>query len=145
MIEEPKLEKPTNLEILFAKIVKKQNESKQHRLINFISRAMPGGVDAPIASMAEYETFKSDKSANFLSDGAGHVVFRQYRRARLSDVSSLRLQSDSEKDRIFGKEIVCVGMLNAQVIYHCYHFSIFSLVEMIVNTSVDDSWFFQMI
>ncbi|CAA91048.1 DUF5380 domain-containing protein [Caenorhabditis elegans] len=86
MIEEPKLEKPTNLEILFAKIVKKQNESKQHRLINFISRAMPGGVDAPIASMAEYETFKSDKSANFLSDGAGHVVFRQYRRARLSDI-----------------------------------------------------------
>ncbi|CAI2341491.1 unnamed protein product [Caenorhabditis sp. 36 PRJEB53466] len=86
MIEEPKVEKPTNLEILFAKILKKQEASKAHRLINFISKAVPGGVDAPIPMMAEYETFKSDKSANFINDGNGHIVFRQYRRARLSDI-----------------------------------------------------------
>uniref|UniRef100_A0A8R1DTS4 Uncharacterized protein n=1 Tax=Caenorhabditis japonica TaxID=281687 RepID=A0A8R1DTS4_CAEJA len=89
MIEEPPIAEkpgPTNLEILFAKVLKKNEASKTHRLIDFISKAVPGGVDAPVPMMAEYETFKSDKSANFINDGAGHIVFRQYRRARLSDI-----------------------------------------------------------
>ncbi|CAI5442725.1 unnamed protein product [Caenorhabditis angaria] len=55
-------------------------------MIEIIHRAAPNGVEALLPAIAEYETFQSDKSANFLSDGNGHVVFRQYRRIRISDL-----------------------------------------------------------
>ncbi|CAB3404289.1 unnamed protein product [Caenorhabditis bovis] len=83
----PKID--SSLEFLFAKVMKKQEASRLHTLMELINRASPAGVEAAVPFFAEYETFRSDKSANFLNDGNGHVVFRQYRRARLSDVMTL--------------------------------------------------------
>ncbi|CAI5442723.1 unnamed protein product [Caenorhabditis angaria] len=81
-------EKPDapNLESLFSKIVQKQASIKNHRMMDFIRSSVPYGVDPSIPMFGEYETFRSDKSANFMNDGAGHIVYRQYRRARLSDI-----------------------------------------------------------
>uniref|UniRef100_A0A8R1HN24 Uncharacterized protein n=1 Tax=Caenorhabditis japonica TaxID=281687 RepID=A0A8R1HN24_CAEJA len=81
------------LDVLFSKMMAKQDNVKKSRLIDFISRGAPAGVDAPMPTIAEYETFKSDKSVNFLSDGAGHVVFRQYRRIRISDLLGSQMKS----------------------------------------------------
>ncbi|KAK6016785.1 hypothetical protein OSTOST_17727 [Ostertagia ostertagi] len=61
--------------------------------MQFISKAVPYGIDPPNPKIAEYETFKSDKSANFIRDGSGHVVFRQYKRLRLGDVLQRRGRS----------------------------------------------------
>lgn len=83
------------LDVLYSKLMKKQETVKNSRLIDFISRGAPSGVDAPIPSIAEYETFKSDKSVNFLSDGAGHIVFRQFRRIRISDLLGSQMKSRS--------------------------------------------------
>lgn len=83
------------LSVLYQKMMKKQENVKNSRLIDFISRGAPSGVDAPIPSIAEYETFKSDKSVNFLSDGAGHIVFRQFRRIRISDLLGSQMKSRS--------------------------------------------------
>lgn len=83
------------LDVLYQKLMKKQENVKNARLIDFISRGAPSGVDAPIPSIAEYETFKSDKSVNFLSDGAGHIVFRQFRRIRISDLLGSQMKARS--------------------------------------------------
>ncbi|EFO85685.1 hypothetical protein CRE_02275 [Caenorhabditis remanei] len=83
----------SGLDVLYKKLMKKQETVKNARLIDFISRGAPSGVDAPIPSIAEYETFKSDKSVNFLSDGAGHIVFRQFRRIRISDLLGSQMKS----------------------------------------------------
>lgn len=83
----------SGLDVLYKKLMKKQETVKNSRLIDFISRGAPSGVDAPIPSIAEYETFKSDKSVNFLSDGAGHIVFRQFRRIRISDLLGSQMKN----------------------------------------------------
>ncbi|ETN76838.1 hypothetical protein NECAME_11386 [Necator americanus] len=75
---------------LFNNLMKKQTEIKNQQLLQFISKAVPYGIDPPNPKIAEYETFKSDKSANFVRDGNGNVVFRQFRRVRLSDVMQRR-------------------------------------------------------
>ncbi|EYC15502.1 hypothetical protein Y032_0036g3181 [Ancylostoma ceylanicum] len=75
---------------LFEKLMKKHTEIKNQQLMQFISKAVPSGIDPPNPKIAEYETFKSDKSANFLRDGNGNVVFRQFRRLRLADVLQRR-------------------------------------------------------
>ncbi|VDM63911.1 unnamed protein product [Angiostrongylus costaricensis] len=71
---------------LFENMMKKNTEIKSHRLMQFISKAVPYGIEPPNPKIAEYETFKSDKSANFLHDGKGNVVFREFRRLRLADI-----------------------------------------------------------
>ncbi|KAE9416780.1 hypothetical protein Angca_009035, partial [Angiostrongylus cantonensis] len=71
---------------LFENMMKKNTEIKSHRIMQFISKAVPYGIEPPNPKIAEYETFKSDKSANFLHDGKGNVVFREFRRLRLADV-----------------------------------------------------------
>ncbi|CAD59143.1 Neuropeptide-Like Protein [Caenorhabditis elegans] len=83
----------SGLDVLYKKLIKKQESVKNSRLIDFISKGAPSGVDAPIPSIAEYETFKSDKSVNFLSDGAGHIVFRQFRRIRISDLLGSQMKT----------------------------------------------------
>ncbi|ETN76837.1 hypothetical protein RB195_020125 [Necator americanus] len=75
---------------LYDKLVKKHNEVKNQQLLQFISKAVPYGIDPPNPKIAEYETFKSDKSANFVRDGNGNIVFRQFRRLRLADVLQRR-------------------------------------------------------
>lgn len=75
------------LAALFEKLMKKHTEIKNQQLMQFISKAVPYGIEPPNPKIAEYETFKSDKSANFVRDGNGNVVFRQFRRLRLADVS----------------------------------------------------------
>ncbi|VDM70606.1 unnamed protein product, partial [Strongylus vulgaris] len=72
---------------LYENLMKKHTEIKNQQLKQFISKAVPYGIDPPNPKIAEYETFKSDKSANFVRDGNGNVVFRQFRRLRLADVS----------------------------------------------------------
>ncbi|EYC15500.1 hypothetical protein Y032_0036g3180 [Ancylostoma ceylanicum] len=74
---------------LFGDLMKRHTEIKNQQLMQFIYKAVPYGIDPPNPKIAEYETFKSDKSANFLRDGNGNVVFRQFRRLRLADVSQL--------------------------------------------------------
>ncbi|CAO4365116.1 unnamed protein product [Caenorhabditis nigoni] len=94
IIAAPEIESESpGLDVLYKKLMKKQENVKNARLIDFISRGAPSGVDAPIPSIAEYETFKSDKSVNFLSDGAGHIVFRQFRRIRISDLLGSQMKS----------------------------------------------------
>ncbi|CAJ0605255.1 unnamed protein product [Cylicocyclus nassatus] len=78
---------------LFENLMKKHTEIKNQQLMQFISKAVPYGIDPPNPKIAEYETFKSDKSANFVRDGNGNVVFRQYRRLRLADVLHRRGRS----------------------------------------------------
>ncbi|XGW11319.1 hypothetical protein V3C99_012653 [Haemonchus contortus] len=78
---------------LFENLMKKHTEIKNQQLMQFISKAVPYGIDPPNPKIAEYETFKSDKSANFLRDGNGNVLFRQYRRLRLGDVLQRRGRS----------------------------------------------------
>ncbi|WKX97830.1 hypothetical protein Q1695_013483 [Nippostrongylus brasiliensis] len=78
------------LAALYDKLMKKHTEIKNQQLMQFISKAVPYGIDPPNPKIAEYETFKSDKSANFLRDGNGNVVFRQFRRLRLADVLQRR-------------------------------------------------------
>ncbi|KAK6040852.1 hypothetical protein COOONC_06618 [Cooperia oncophora] len=75
---------------LFETLMKKHTEIKNQQLMQFISKAVPYGIDPPNPKIAEYETFKSDKSANFLRDGNGNLHFRQFRRLRLSDVLQRR-------------------------------------------------------
>ncbi|RCN46925.1 hypothetical protein ANCCAN_07104 [Ancylostoma caninum] len=75
---------------LFGDLMKRHTEIKNQQLMQFISKAVPYGIDPPNPKIAEYETFKSDKSANFLRDGSGKVVFRQFRRLRLADVLQRR-------------------------------------------------------
>ncbi|KJH41608.1 hypothetical protein DICVIV_12407 [Dictyocaulus viviparus] len=68
---------------LFKSLTEKQTEIKNQKLMQFISKSVPYGIDP---SLSDGEAFQSDKSANFIHDGRGHVVFRQFRRLRLSDV-----------------------------------------------------------
>ncbi|CAI5442726.1 unnamed protein product [Caenorhabditis angaria] len=79
---------PSELDILFSKIVKKEQSEKTARIVDLMNRAVPSGMEALNPAIAEYETFRSDKSSNFLNDGQGHVVFRQFRRIRISDLLS---------------------------------------------------------
>ncbi|CAI2341478.1 unnamed protein product [Caenorhabditis sp. 36 PRJEB53466] len=92
---EMKTDEKAGLDVLFNKLMKKQETVKNSRLIDFISRGAPAGVDAPMPSIAEYETFRSDKSVNFLSDGNGHIVFRQFRRIRISDLLGSQMKNRS--------------------------------------------------
>ncbi|KAJ1346614.1 hypothetical protein KIN20_001472 [Parelaphostrongylus tenuis] len=62
---------------LFETMMKKNTEIKSQRLMEFISKAVPYGVEPPNPKVAEYETFKADKSANFVHDGEGNIVFQR--------------------------------------------------------------------
>ncbi|KHJ93650.1 hypothetical protein OESDEN_06437 [Oesophagostomum dentatum] len=73
---------------LFNDLIKKQTEIKAQQLMQFINKAVPYGLDPPDPKLAEYETFNSDKTANFLHDGNGKLVFREFRRS-YNDVAAL--------------------------------------------------------
>ncbi|PIO56210.1 hypothetical protein TELCIR_22395, partial [Teladorsagia circumcincta] len=70
---------------LYDSLMKKNTEIKNNRMMLLISKAVPSGIDPPNPKMFEFEAYKSDKSANFIRDGNGRVVFRQFKRLRLGD------------------------------------------------------------
>ncbi|CAI4226591.1 unnamed protein product [Auanema sp. JU1783] len=82
-----------DLSSLYKNLLKKEEQIRNDRMLGFIAKSVPQGIDKPNPKIAEYETFKSDKSANFFLDGRGNLHFRQFKRLRLADVFQRRSRS----------------------------------------------------